>query len=31
MIQVVDCHFEVILCLLTKRKCDFFQIDKATI
>jgi len=31
MIQVFYCHFEVILFFLTKRKCDFFQVDKATI
>jgi len=31
MIQVVECHFEVIFCFLTNRKCDFFQVDKATI
>jgi len=31
MIQVVECHFEVIFCYLTNRKCDFFQVGKATI
>ena len=31
MIQVVKCHFEVIFCFLTNRKCDFFQVEKATI
>ena len=31
MIQVAECHFEVILCFLTNRKCDFLQVDKATI
>ena len=31
MIQVVECHFEVIFCFLINRKCDFFQIDKLTI
>ena len=29
MIQVVECQFEVIFCLLTNRKCDFFQVEKA--
>ena len=28
MIQVVKCHFEVIFCILTNRKCEFFQVDK---
>ena len=31
MIQVVECQFKVIFCLLTNRKCEFFQVDKATI
>jgi len=31
MIQVVKCNFQVIFCFLTNRKCDFFQVDKATI
>jgi len=31
MIQVVECQFKVIFCLLTNRKCDFFQIEKAII
>ena len=31
MIYVVKCHFEVIFCFLTNRKCDFFQVDKAAI
>ena len=30
-IQVVDWHFEVIICFSTNRKYDFFQVDKATI
>ena len=28
MIQVVECHFEVVFCFLTKRNCEFFQVDK---
>jgi len=28
MIQVVNCHFEVIVCFLTNRKCDFFKLKK---
>ena len=31
MIQLVECQLEVIFCLLTNRKCEFFQVDKATI
>jgi len=31
MIHVVECHFEVIFCFLTNRKCNFLQVDKATI
>ena len=31
MIQVVEIHFEVILCFLTNRNFDLFQDDKATI
>ena len=31
MIQVVELHFEVIICFSTNRKYDFFQFDKATI
>jgi len=31
MIHLVEWHFEVIFCFLTNRKCDFFQVDKATI
>ena len=31
MIQVVEFHFEVFFCFLTNRKCDFFQVHKATI
>jgi len=31
MIQVVECHFEVIFCFLCNRKWNFFQVDKATI
>ena len=31
MIQVVECHFEVIFCSLTNLNCYFFQVDKATI
>jgi len=30
MIQVVECHFEVSLCSLTKRKFDIFKVYKAT-
>ena len=30
MIQVVECHFEVIFSL-THRICDFFQVDKEKI
>ena len=30
MIQVVECHFDVILCILPNRKCDFFQVHKKT-
>ena len=26
MIQVVECHFEVIICSLTNQKCEFFSI-----
>ena len=31
MIQVVECHFEVVFCFLTNRNCYFFEVDKATI
>ena len=31
MIQVIEWKFEVIFCFLTNRKCEFFQVDKATI
>ena len=31
IIQVVECHFEVILCYLSNRKCKFFKLKKATI
>ena len=31
MIQVVECHFEVIVYFLTNQNCDFFKVDKATI
>ena len=31
MIQVVQCHFEVIFCNLINGNCDFFQVVEATI
>ena len=31
MFQFVVCHFEVILCFLTNRKSDFFQVHKSII
>jgi len=31
VMQVVECHFEVIFCFLTNGNFDFFQVDKATI
>jgi len=31
IIQVVECHFEVIFCFLTNRNFHFFQVDKMTI
>ena len=31
MIQFVEFHFEIILCFLINRKCDFFQVDNTTI
>jgi len=27
----VECLLEAIICSLTNRKCDFFQVDKSTI
>ena len=31
MFPVLPWHFEIILCLLTRRKCDFSEVDKAMI
>jgi len=29
MFEVAECHFEVILCYLSNRKCKFFQVEKS--
>jgi len=31
IIQVAECHYEIIFCFLTNRNFDFFQFVKATI